>query len=247
MKALIPAAGSGVRWFPWSRIVPKELLPFHNHPILRYVLDEAVSAAMREIGIIVSHPKPLIKSYVENVWIPDHPDVAVAWFYQAKPSGVGDALLCARHWVKDEPVAVLYPDEVHPKGGISFICDRFYDSPGHWIGLTPGKERRRQMTVALMETDENTFRVRKVNPRASGQRIGYCSGRYVLAKGFSHIQKRLIEERRRNSKEFDDDSLFSPLWKHAVNGIMLPEPIYDMGTPENWSFAIANDYQANRC
>jgi UTP--glucose-1-phosphate uridylyltransferase len=68
MKALIPAAGLGTRWYPWSKIVPKELLPLGRYPAIHYVLDEAVAAGIREIGIIISEAKKLIKTYVENVF-----------------------------------------------------------------------------------------------------------------------------------------------------------------------------------
>jgi UTP-glucose-1-phosphate uridylyltransferase len=62
MKALIPAAGLGTRWYPWSKIVPKELLPLGRYPAIHYVLEEAVAAGIREIGIIISKAKQLIRS-----------------------------------------------------------------------------------------------------------------------------------------------------------------------------------------
>lgn len=42
MKALILAAGLGTRWYPWSRVIPKELLPLGNYPAIHYVLEEVV-------------------------------------------------------------------------------------------------------------------------------------------------------------------------------------------------------------
>ena len=64
MKALIPAAGQGTRWYPWSHVIPKELLPLGNYPAIHYVLEEVVSAGICEIGIIISRTKGLIKKYV---------------------------------------------------------------------------------------------------------------------------------------------------------------------------------------
>jgi UTP--glucose-1-phosphate uridylyltransferase len=119
MKALLPAAGLGIRWHPWSRIIPKELLPLGRYPAIHYVLDEAVGAGIREIGIVVSQAKQLINTYVEAVWRSDHPEIGLKFFYQPTPRGIADALLCACTWVQDEPIAVLYPDEIHPpEGGI---------------------------------------------------------------------------------------------------------------------------------
>ena len=114
MKTLIPAAGLGTRWHPWSKIVPKELLPLGPYPAIHYVLEEAVAAAISEIGIIISKTKQLIRTYVEDVWMVNHQEIQIMWFYQHSPGGVGDALLCAKEWIQHEPTAVLYPDEIHP-------------------------------------------------------------------------------------------------------------------------------------
>jgi len=131
MKALIPAAGLGTRWYPWSKIVPKELLPMGRYPAIHYVLEEAVAAGIRENGIIISKAKKLIKAYVENVWQTQRPETRVVWFYQYSARGVADALLCAKEWVQDEPTAVLYPDEIHPsEGGIIQLCRAYEGSPG---------------------------------------------------------------------------------------------------------------------
>jgi UTP--glucose-1-phosphate uridylyltransferase len=77
MKALIPAAGLGTRWYPWSKVIPKELLPLGQYPAIHYVLEEAVAAGIREIGIIISEAKELIKAYVEKVWQTQRPEVRV--------------------------------------------------------------------------------------------------------------------------------------------------------------------------
>ena len=52
MKAIIPAAGKGERWYPWSVCIPKEMLPIINKPIIHYVIDEAIDAGAKEIAII---------------------------------------------------------------------------------------------------------------------------------------------------------------------------------------------------
>ena len=107
MKALIPAAGLGTRWYPWSKVVPKELLPIGQYPAIHYVLEEAVAAGIREIGIIISEAKQLIKAYVDDVWIVNHQKIQIMWFYQRSQGGVGDALLCAREWVNGKPTRSL--------------------------------------------------------------------------------------------------------------------------------------------
>ena len=60
MKALIPAAGLGTRWHPWSKIIPKELLPLGNYPAIHHVLEEVADAGIYEIGIIINKEKIII-------------------------------------------------------------------------------------------------------------------------------------------------------------------------------------------
>jgi len=188
MKALIPAAGLGTRWYPWSKVVPKELLPLGQYPAIHYVLEEAVAAGIREIGIIISKAKKLIKAYVEDVWLVNHQEIQIMWFYQHSPRGVGDALLCTSKWVNKEPTAVLYPDIIHPKkGGISKLWKAFQDVPSYWIGLTSKKEKQRQLLFAIEKIGEYSFHILGPYSKACVLRVGYGTGRLIFAEGFRHI------------------------------------------------------------
>jgi len=239
MKALIPAAGLGTRWHPWSRVVPKELLPLGRSPAIQYVLDEAVTAGIMEIGVVIGNTKKLIRSYVDKIWKTGHPEVQVMWFYQTHPRGVTDALLSAMDWVRDEPTAVLYPDEIHPQeGGLQKLCRAYETSSAFWIGLTHEKPNRRQMALAIESEGTIIFRIVGSNGQYTAEGSGYGTGRYILKTGLSHIERIVLQRDRKEGEELDDDLIFAPLWKQGVRGLRLPEPIYDLGAPENWCLAV---------
>jgi UTP-glucose-1-phosphate uridylyltransferase len=239
LKALIPAAGLGTRWFPWSRIIPKELLPLGNYPVIHHVLDEVVAAGIFEIGIIINNVKQLLRSYVEEIWVVNHPGIMLKWFYQPLPRGVGDALLCAKEWVNNEAAAIIYPDEIHPKeGGISQIRTAYQSFHASWIGLISRKQKRRQMSFAIEKIGEKVFYVSGPSNQTSANKIGYGTGRYILANGFRHLKGTLLQTENQNIDEIDDSHIFAPLWIHDIRGVFLREPIYDVGIPENWHFAI---------
>lgn len=241
MKALIPAAGLGTRWYPWSKVVPKELLPLGQYPAIHYVLEEAVVAGIREIGIIISEAKGLIKAYVGKVWQIQRPETRVVWFYQTSPRGVADALLCAKEWVQDEPTAVLYPDEIHPsEGGIIQLCRAYEGSPASYIGLTANKQDRRQAVIEIEKIGENIFHVNGFRTDKSAQQIGYGTGRYILHSGLSYLGDYLPQSAIQQSEELDDDKILQPLWEKSMYGTMLAEPIFDIGIPTNWVCTIAN-------
>jgi len=241
MKALIPAAGLGTRWYPWSKVVPKELLPLGQYPAIHYILEEAVAAGIREIGIIISKAKKLIKAYVENIWQTQRPKTRVVWFYQYSVRGVADALLCAKKWVQDEPTAVLYPDEIHPsKGGIIQLRRAYEGSPGCWIGLTANKQKRRQAVLEIEKISENVFHVNGFLKDKSAQQIGYGTGRYILHSGLSYFGNKLPQVTLQQSEELDDTMILQPLWEQLVYGIMLSKPIFDIGIPTNWLHTMTN-------
>lgn len=228
-------------------MVPKELLPLGNYPAIHYVLEEAVCAGISEIGIIISEVKNLIKTYVEEIWELGHPEARVRWFYQSSPRGVADALLCASRWVQDEPTAVLYPDEIHlPEGGLVQLREVHESYSGCWIGLTREKQRRRQAILEIKIMEENVFQVCGFCKEKRAQHIGYGTGRYILGPGLGYLTDYLSRVETEGSEELGDDLLFESLWGHGVRGMVLSEPIFDIGTPINLFHSLAKLYEINK-
>ena len=62
-QAIIPLAGMGTRLLPLTTVIPKELLPINGKPGLEYILDECIDAGIKEIILIISKNKSLIKNY----------------------------------------------------------------------------------------------------------------------------------------------------------------------------------------
>ena len=65
-QAIIPLAGLGTRLLPLSSVIPKELLPINGKPGLQYILDECIEAGIKEIILIISKKKNMIKNYFYN-------------------------------------------------------------------------------------------------------------------------------------------------------------------------------------
>jgi hypothetical protein len=124
-RCLIPAAGLGTRLRPITRSVPKELLPIGTRPMLQWCLTEALEGGFDEVGIVVSHAKPALETYVrEERWrdglLPALDNAAratrVTVFRQDPPTGVVGAVLAAGAWTEEGPFAVLLPDNVRVAG-----------------------------------------------------------------------------------------------------------------------------------
>ena len=71
-KAVIPAAGLGTRFLPATKAVPKEMLPVVDKPTLQYVVEEAVSAGIDDILIIVGRGKTTIQDHFDRSFELEH-------------------------------------------------------------------------------------------------------------------------------------------------------------------------------
>ena len=129
MKALIPAAGYGTRFFPASLTVPKEMLPIGSRPALQLIVEEALAAGAERVTIVTSPGKPSLRRHFEpgREWAArcsGRPEAAaelerleelgrrIDWVVQTEQKGLGHAVLQAADALADEqePVLVLLGD-----------------------------------------------------------------------------------------------------------------------------------------
>lgn len=129
MKGLIVAAGYGTRFLPATKTVPKEMLPLIDTPSLDFLIDEFISAGIREIVIITSRRKKSLEDYfdreieLERLFTQEgrkdmldkiQPrDIRVSFIRQQDMLGTGHALLQARSLLDDAPFICAYPDDLH--------------------------------------------------------------------------------------------------------------------------------------
>lgn len=145
-KAIIPVAGFGTRFLPATKAQPKEMLPIVDKPIIQYLVEEAVSAGIEEIIFITGRGKRAIEDHFDYSFeleqtlveknkldklqaIYNISNMAKFTFVrQPKPLGDGEALLRAKHLIGDEPVAVLFGDDIvdSEKPCIGQLMDVFY-------------------------------------------------------------------------------------------------------------------------
>ena len=128
-KAIIPAAGYGTRFLPFTKSSPKEMLPIVDKPVIQYVVEEAVEAGIEEIVFITSSNKRTLEDHFDyNLEleqrlkesgktellkkIRDISDAAsFAYVRQKEQKGNGHAILMAKNLVDGEPFLVLWGDE----------------------------------------------------------------------------------------------------------------------------------------
>ncbi len=128
-KAVIPAAGLGTRFLPATKATPKEMLPIVDKPTIQYIIEEALASGIEDILIITGRSKRAIEDHFDRsieleLNLEEHgkmkelemvrriSEVRIHYIRQKEPRGLGHAILCAKHFVEDEPFAVLLGDDV---------------------------------------------------------------------------------------------------------------------------------------
>lgn len=99
MKAVILAAGEGMRLRPLTVSEPKVMIPIANRPILEYVVESLVRNELRDIVMVVGYKKERIMSHFEDG---RRFGARIEYVVQEKQLGNGHALLCAKDRLQGE-------------------------------------------------------------------------------------------------------------------------------------------------
>jgi len=129
-KAVFPAAGLGTRFLPATKVIPKEMLPLIDKPIIQYGVEEAVGSGITEVIFVTSRGKGSMEDHFDasfelETWLESRGKTDaldeirqiarlahVSSVRQGQPLGLGHAVLVTRQLVGDEPFAVILPDDV---------------------------------------------------------------------------------------------------------------------------------------
>lgn len=130
MKAVIPAAGLGTRFLPYTKAQPKEMLPVLDKPAIQYVVEEAVDSNIKDISIVIGRGKKAIENHFDrSVELESylrkrgkHKELAhmrkvgelanIMYIKQKEPLGLGHAISCTEQYIGNEPFAVLLGDDI---------------------------------------------------------------------------------------------------------------------------------------
>jgi NDP-mannose synthase len=66
MKAVILAGGKGTRLAPYTRILPKPLMPIGDMPILEVILRQMKAASIEEVVLTVGHLSELFEAFFKD-------------------------------------------------------------------------------------------------------------------------------------------------------------------------------------
>lgn len=107
MKAMILAAGRGLRMRPLTDTIPKPLVRIHGKPLIQYHVEALAAAGITDIIINVSHLAGRIKGYLEN----GHRfGVNIHYSIEKQPLEMAGGIIQALPLLGDTPFIVISAD-----------------------------------------------------------------------------------------------------------------------------------------
>lgn len=204
-KAIIPAAGLGTRFLPATKAQPKEMLPIVDKPTIQYIIEEAVAAGIQDIIIISGRNKRSIEDHFDRSieleleleksgkqemlrMVRAISEMAnIHYIRQKEPRGLGHAVLTARHFIGNEPFAVLLGDDVviSKKPCLGQMLDVYNEYQTSILGVqtVPHEVVNKYGIIAGKQVDDRIYKVQdmveKPAPSEAPSNVAVL-GRYII-------------------------------------------------------------------
>lgn len=222
LKAVVLAAGKGVRLWPLTENRSKHMIPVAGKPIVEHVILAIRSAGIRSIVLVTRYRSELVKKHIGNG---SKLGVTVDYVDQPDISGTASAISMAQDRVGSNDFLVAYGDLVVTPRAIKHVVDT-YRKKGRkpTIGLIP-VSRPESYGMAKVSGDLLTEIIEKPSQSQSPSNLAN-TGIYVLNPTiFDHLQTTL----RSGRGEFEITDTISSLAK--------------TGTPVAWARIDPSDWQ----
>jgi len=201
---VFPCAGFGTRFFPATKVIPKEMLPLVDKPILQYGIEEARDSGLDKLIIVSSKGKESILDHFDRSLGLERQlrekgkndllgeveatgkMVDLISIRQKDALGLGHAVLMAKDAVVNEAFAVLLPDDVilSDEPCLSQMRTVFEETGRPVVALmeVPASETSRYGVVAGKMIGNRRFKVTDMveKPKIKPPSHYAIIGRYIL-------------------------------------------------------------------
>lgn len=216
-KAVIPVAGYGTRFLPYTKAVPKAMLPIINKPAIQIIAEEVINSGITDILFVVGYKKEIIEAHfssskeLEKVLLEKaktdfynaikYPETManISFVMQEQLNGTAKALEIAKDFVNNEPFAVLFGDDVMYNDGTPVIKQLIdvYDKTGKTVIGCKNVTRKEVTMYASIEYDyneNNVYNAVKITEKPKFEDVKSTLaplGRYVVTPDVFEIFKTL--------------------------------------------------------
>ncbi|WP_026694000.1 UTP--glucose-1-phosphate uridylyltransferase GalU [Peribacillus kribbensis] len=261
-KAVIPVAGLGTRFLPATKAQPKEMLPIVDKPAVQYIVEEAVQSGIESIIFVTGRNKKSIEDHfdksVELEQLLEEKEkydllrevrqisslANIHYIRQREPKGLGDAILCAKQFVGNEPFAVLLGDDImiSEQPALSQLIEVFEKYEKLVIGVQEVdlSEVSKYGIIAPSWKERGLYRIRDLVEKPSLSEAPSSTavmGRYILTPSvFSYLER--TEQGAGNEIQLTD-ALRKACRKEPILAVELKGSRFDIGDKLGYIKAIA--------
>ncbi len=253
-KAVFPVAGLGTRFLPATKVMPKEMLPINDRPLIQHVFEEARDAGIEEFIFVTGRYKNMLEEHFDfqpelehtletrgkvdmlaKVKDSEIPAGKLFLTRQPKPLGLGHAVWCASKIVGNEPFAIILPDDIvnYKQGCLSQMIDAYNKHGGNIVAVkdVPRKETSKYGILDIAEDDGDTVSIKglveKPNPEDAPSTLSII-GRYILQPEiFEHLA--VFEKGAGNEIQLTD-AMAKMLGKQKFHGLRFKGEHFDCGS-----------------
>ena len=93
LPVVIMAGGKGTRLEPFTRILPKPLIPLGEKTVIEHIIESFLKFGVSTFYLSVNHKSKIIKSYFEEL----HPPYRVEYIHEDRPLGTAGSLKYLRN------------------------------------------------------------------------------------------------------------------------------------------------------
>ena len=265
-QAILPVAGLGTRFLPWTKVVPKELLPIGNQPMIALLVDACLSVGIDDICFVISHGKEQIPQYFYAnptldaelaargktdalAQLQKYNNVNFHVVYQEQQLGDGHAILQAADWVKSENIAVLFGDDliVWKENGLQQLAKAFDGAvstrdKAMLCFENVARERVSKYGIAAIDETLSNGRLKKVTGLVEKPKPEDAPstlgivGHYIIPKSTFDILP--IVKHGQGGEIRLIDALIAQLGTIDIFGYEVEGKRVDTGTPEGYKEAV---------
>ena len=267
-KAVIVAAGWGIRFLPITRSQPKEMLPLVNKPLIQYSVEEAINSGIEHVIMITAMGKRAIEDYFDRSFELEYvleqkgetkllremqelsSLINICYIRQKEQLGLGHAILTAKDIIGEEPFAILLPDDIiDSKVSVLKQMTEVYEQYRTNVIAVERISRQDTIKYGIIEPKRISERVYQVlnlvekpEPTEASSDLGVV-GRYILTPQIFDALK--VIPAGKNKEIQLTDALQLLLKQQTVYAYEFEGVRYDTGTPLGWlkttvAFALKN-------
>lgn len=250
---VFPVAGLGTRFLPATKMVPKELLPVVDKPLIQYAVEEALEAGIDRFIFITGRGKGAIEDHFDKAFELEvtldardknkelsllnksMPQPGQMMFVrQQEPLGLGHAVWCAHKIVGDEPFAVVLPDDMvlGEKGCLAQMVQAYNETGGNLVAVeeVPHEHTNRYGVLNPGETKGALTQIKglveKPDPSKAPSNLAII-GRYILQP---EVFAPLTEGKRGSGNEIQlTDAMATLLGTQPFHGFSFEGKRFDCG------------------